>query len=68
MKLFGKVALVLGAVKGIGKGIGLALANEGVKLGLTYFDWEESLAEMRQDFFRDRHGTPYYKEQPAGDG
>ncbi|MDM8552428.1 SDR family oxidoreductase [Desulfobacterales bacterium HSG2] len=50
MKLLGKVALVLGAVKGIGKGIGLALANEGVKLGLTYFDWEESLAEMKQDF------------------
>jgi len=41
---------VLGAIKGIGKGIGLALAKEGVKLGLNYFDWEESLSEMRQDF------------------
>ena len=45
-----KVALVLGAIKGIGKGIGLALANEGVKVALTYFDWEESLGEMKSDF------------------
>ena len=45
-----KVALVLGAIKGIGKGIGLALANEGVKVTLTYFDWEESLGEMKNDF------------------
>ena len=45
-----KVALVLGAIKGIGKGIGLALANEGVKVALTYFDWEESLDEMKNDF------------------
>jgi len=45
-----KVALVLGAIKGIGKGIGLALANEGVKVVLTYFDWEESLDEMKHDF------------------
>ncbi len=45
-----KVALVLGAVKGIGKGIGLALANEGVKVALNYFDWEESLDEMKNDF------------------
>ena len=45
-----KVALVLGAIRGIGKGIGLALANEGVKVALTYFDWEESLDEMKNDF------------------
>lgn len=45
-----KVALVLGAIKGIGKGIGLALANEGVKVALTYFDWEESLDKMKNDF------------------
>lgn len=50
MELKNKVALVLGAVKGIGKGIGLALAREGVKLGLTYYDWEESLPEMKRDF------------------
>jgi len=45
-----KVALVLGAVKGIGKGIGMALAKEGIKVALTYYDWEESLPEMQEDF------------------
>ncbi len=50
MELTGKVALVLGAIKGIGKGIGLALAREGVKVALTYYDWEESLEQMREDF------------------
>ncbi|MBW2260142.1 MAG: SDR family oxidoreductase [Deltaproteobacteria bacterium] len=50
MELQGKVALVLGAIKGIGKGIGLALAREGVQVVLNYFDWEESLEEMKQDF------------------
>ena len=46
----GKVALVLGAVKGIGKGIGLALAKEGVKLILTRHDWEGSFKAMENDF------------------
>jgi len=50
MELKNKVALVPGAVKGIGKGIGLALAKEGVKLALNYYDWEESLPEMKRDF------------------
>ena len=45
-----KVALVLGAVKGIGKGIGLSLAEQGFNLALTYFDWEESLESMQADF------------------
>ncbi len=46
----GKVALVLGAVKGIGKGIGLALAKEGAKLVLTRHDWEDSFKAMENDF------------------
>ena len=50
MELKDKVALVLGAIKGIGKGIGFALAEEGAKIALNYFDWEENLDEMRQDF------------------
>ncbi len=45
-----KVALVLGAIKGIGRGVGRALAKEGVKLGLTYYDWEDSLGEMKKVF------------------
>ena len=50
MELNGKVALVLGAVKGVGKGIGLALAGDGVKVALNYYDWEGSLEQMKQDF------------------
>jgi 3-oxoacyl-[acyl-carrier protein] reductase len=50
MELNGKVALVLGAIKGIGKGVGLALAGEGVKVVLNYYDREESLGQMKQDF------------------
>jgi len=50
MDLNNKVALVLGGIKGIGKGIGLALASAGVKVGLTHYDWEESLEEMKGDF------------------
>jgi 3-oxoacyl-[acyl-carrier protein] reductase len=50
MDLEGKVALVLGAIKGIGKGIGLALAEAGTKVALTYYDWEDSLPEMEEDF------------------
>jgi 3-oxoacyl-[acyl-carrier protein] reductase len=50
MKSHDRVALVLGGVKGIGKGIGLDLARSGIRVVLTYFDWQESLAQMRQEF------------------
>ena len=50
MDVNNKVALVLGGIKGIGRGIGLALAREGIRVALTYYDWEESLAEMKQAF------------------
>jgi len=50
MELKGKVALVLGAIKGIGKGIALALANAGVKVVLNYFDWAEELETLKKDF------------------
>ncbi|PIP42637.1 MAG: 3-oxoacyl-ACP reductase [Desulfobacterales bacterium CG23_combo_of_CG06-09_8_20_14_all_51_8] len=50
MELDNKVALVLGAIKGIGREIGLALARQGVRVALTYYDWEESLEGMRRDF------------------
>ena len=49
MNLHGRVALVLGAIKGIGKGIGLALAQEGVKVAATYFDWEDELDSLQKD-------------------
>ncbi len=44
-----KVALVLGAIKGIGKGISLALARDGVKVALNYYDWEDHLEALKQD-------------------
>jgi 3-oxoacyl-[acyl-carrier protein] reductase len=50
MPLKGKIALVLGAVKGIGKEIGLALAKEGATLVLTRYDWEEEFRQMEYDF------------------
>lgn len=50
MKTKNKVALVLGSIKGIGKGIGLALAKEGFNVALNYFDWEEMLDELKHDF------------------
>ena len=49
MKLDGRVALVLGAIKGIGKGIALSLAQAGAKVALTYFDWEEELTALKRD-------------------
>ncbi len=54
MELKDKVALVLGAIKGIGKGIALALTGQGVKVALTYYDWEESLQELKQDLGKSR--------------
>ncbi|OQY05059.1 MAG: 3-oxoacyl-ACP reductase [Desulfobacteraceae bacterium 4572_123] len=50
MEIKNKVALVLGSIKGIGKGIGLELARRGAGLALTYYDWEESLDDMKRDF------------------
>ena len=49
MELHDKVALVLGAIKGIGKGIALSLAQAGVKVALTYFDWQEELTALKKD-------------------
>ena len=50
MELNDKVALVLGAIKGIGKSIALSLADAGVNVALNYFDWEEELAALKNDF------------------
>ncbi len=50
MNIKGKTALVLGAVKGIGKAIGLALAENGADLVLTRHDWKDSFEEMEKNF------------------
>ncbi len=49
MTLTNRVALVLGAVKGIGKAIGLDLAAAGAKVVYTYYDWPESLASLQAE-------------------
>jgi 3-oxoacyl-[acyl-carrier protein] reductase len=49
MNLDGKAALVLGAVKGIGKAVALALAEAGAAVAATYFDWEEELESLERD-------------------
>ena len=52
-----RVALVLGAIKGIGRAIGLDLARRGIRTSLNYFDWPESLPQMKADF--KAVGTPH---------
>ncbi len=49
MQVKGKVALILGGAKGIGKAIGFALAQAGCDVVLTYHDWPEAAEEMRQE-------------------
>lgn len=55
MKIAGKTALVLGAAKGIGREIGLALAAAGARVVLTYYDWPEAARQMRDEFSRLGH-------------
>ena len=50
MKLQNTSALVLGASRGIGRAIARSLANQGVRLILTRFDWPEDSDEMEQEF------------------
>jgi 3-oxoacyl-[acyl-carrier protein] reductase len=43
-----KVALVLGSIKGIGRAIGLDLAQNGAMVVYTWHDWPESLPELQK--------------------
>ncbi|MBW2367554.1 MAG: SDR family oxidoreductase [Deltaproteobacteria bacterium] len=46
MNLKGKTALVLGAIKGLGREIALDLAGSGANVAVTYFDWETHLGAL----------------------
>ncbi len=46
MQTKGKVAIITGAIKGIGLEIAKALALEGISCVLTYYDWQENLDAM----------------------
>ncbi len=43
-----KVAIVTGAIKGIGLAIAKELASHGIKCALTYYDWLDSLEDMHK--------------------
>ena len=45
MTLEGKTALITGSSRGIGKGIALALAENGVKIAIHYFQNERAAKE-----------------------
>ncbi len=47
MKLKGKVAIVTGAIRGIGLAIARELAGRGVRCILPYYDWLDSLNDMK---------------------
>jgi 3-oxoacyl-[acyl-carrier protein] reductase len=49
MNLDGKVALVLGSIKGIGKAVGLDLARAGAAVIYTCHDWLESLPDLQEE-------------------
>jgi len=46
MKLSGKVALVLGGAKGLGRELVFSLAAQGVSVATTYWDWPEESASL----------------------
>lgn len=49
MEINGKIALVLGGAKGIGKEIGFSLARAGATVILTHYDWPEASKTMQQE-------------------
>lgn len=50
MNIAGKRALVLGAARGIGRAIAHALADQGARLILPWYDWPESVAKLEEEF------------------
>jgi len=44
-----QVALVLGAIKGIGRELALSLAQAGIQVVVTYHDWQEELDHLKRN-------------------
>lgn len=55
MQLSGKIALVPGASRPVGRAIAQRLARAGVLLILPVFDWPESIVEMEQELNESGH-------------
>ena len=58
MEIEGKKALILGASRGIGKAVAVALARAGARVVLPTFDWPQDVAAMREEF--DAAGFDYF--------
>jgi 3-oxoacyl-[acyl-carrier protein] reductase len=50
MEIDGKRALILGASRGIGKAVAMALAQAGARVVLPYFDWPQDTKRMQAEF------------------
>lgn len=57
MNVSSKIALITGAIRGIGLAIAEKLAERGVRCVLTYFDWQEDLPHMHE--VMQKTGAPY---------
>ncbi len=51
MKLKGKIALIPGASRPVGRAIARLFARKGAHLLLPVYDWQESIAEMKEEFY-----------------
>lgn len=48
MQINGKTALVLGATRGIGKAVAMALAEQGARLIVPTYDWPDDAARLKE--------------------
>ncbi|WP_309474792.1 SDR family NAD(P)-dependent oxidoreductase [Dissulfurirhabdus thermomarina] len=60
--LDGKVALVAGAIRGIGRAVAVELARHGVRCVLPYYDWLDELDDLHRAM---RAAGPDYLALPA---
>src|SRR5690606_15233988 len=66
MRLKGKVALITGGSRGIGRGIALAFGREGAKVAITYYSSEGGARDTIQQI-REAGGEAEMYHADAGD-